>query len=48
MERLLVHCIRLQDLIPLQLAYQEHVRVENAILYMLHRHMSIWMCLVHV
>ena len=40
LERLLVHCMRLQvagDLDPLQFAYQKHIGVEDAILYMLHR-----------
>lgn len=39
LERLLVHCMRLQvaeDLDLLQFAYQEHIRVEDALLYMLH------------
>jgi len=49
LERLLVCRMRLQhaeDLDPLQFAYQKHIGVEDAILYMLH--MLIWMCLVHM
>ena len=40
LERLLVHHMRLQvadDLDTFQFAYQEHIGVEDAILYMLHR-----------
>ena len=40
LERLLVRRMRLQvaeDLDPLQFAYQKHIEVEDAILYMLHR-----------
>ena len=40
LERLLVRRMRLQvaeDLHPLQFAYQEHIGVEDTILYMLHR-----------
>ena len=49
LERLLVRHMRLQvaeDLDPLQFAYQKHIGVEDAILYILH--MLIWMCLVHM